>query len=566
MITFDNIYSFHEYLETQTQLTKNYQLSVGLSRLLDQTTDENLREELSHELHFEDVNIEAVELTLATPEADYLKVRAQAVQNNKYKARYNHMLWRSTRNATFAKAAVDAYIILLGSTVLQADDFLDNQAFAQLYQYAFLLSQEVKHRQQELLRLLLDMLGKGQLNGYQESAALKKIISVKGIPKDVLKEIFDYANSVLDSGAKEFEKEFLQLQVVLAQKIGEDLKAYQNRLGDYYFNKGKDGDGFMAHRYFVDALEQFKKSGNTAKFEEVSVALQKEKANLSFSKTEVEIKDAAISELYNTMEEEVDRLVSALSASEIYDHLCLSPDIFPKADQLDVEIVPAMFELVSVMVFDGNANIDPNAKGGIRPYAIFLNNFSLHILRMFFYKGFKSGKLTFENLHAHLMDNTWYGDIIESKRQAERPVQYRWLDLLAPSLEQFFKQMESDIELNIVNNSAYQLPIDSLAMKFEGLLRAFSERLDAQTIELKDSGTQERISFEKLFENEKFKQTVPADDIAFFTYMFTQKGMNLRNNVAHCFYKPKDYSVAFMWFLIVAVLKLGNYKFQPVTA
>jgi hypothetical protein len=106
------------------------------------------------------------------------------------------------------------------------------------------------------------------------------------------------------------------------------------------------------------------------------------------------------------------------------------------------------------------------------------------------------------------------------------------------------------------------LAIDSLVIKFEGLLREFSRAIGAQTIEIKENGTEERISFEKLLENKKFKNLIPEDDIALFKFLFTSAGMNLRNNIAHCFYKTKNYSPALMFLLIAALLKLGNYKFD----
>jgi len=85
--------------------------------------------------------------------------------------------------------------------------------------------------------------------------------------------------------------------------------------------------------------------------------------------------------------------------------------------------------------------------------------------------------------------------------------------------------------------------------------------IGAQTIEIKDDGTEERIGFEKLLDNEKLKTLIPEDDIAFFKFLFTSKGMNLRNNVAHCFYKTKNYTSDVMLLLIVALLRLGNCKF-----
>ena len=39
----------------------------------------------------------------------------------------------------------------------------------------------------------------------------------------------------------------------------------------------------------------------------------------------------------------------------------------------------------------------------------------------------------------------------------------------------------------------------------------------------------------------------------------TNNGINLRNNIAHCFYLPTEYTPRWMWLLIVAILKLGAF-------
>ena len=65
------------------------------------------------------------------------------------------------------------------------------------------------------------------------------------------------------------------------------------------------------------------------------------------------------------------------------------------------------------------------------------------------------------------------------------------------------------------------------------------------------------FAFDK--DNEKLKALLPEDDIALFKFLFTSEGMNLRNNIAHCFFQTKNYSAGTMLLLITALLKLGNY-------
>jgi hypothetical protein len=42
-------------------------------------------------------------------------------------------------------------------------------------------------------------------------------------------------------------------------------------------------------------------------------------------------------------------------------------------------------------------------------------------------------------------------------------------------------------------------------------------------------------AFTRLLDNEKLMAILPEDDVAFLKFLFTSEGMNLRNNVSHCF-------------------------------
>ncbi|MDT0293692.1 DUF4209 domain-containing protein [Mesonia ostreae] len=240
----------------------------------------------------------------------------------------------------------------------------------------------------------------------------------------------------------------------------------------------------------------------------------------------------------------------------------VSDQIFPKAKVLDEKINSVMMDLVSTMSFDINKNVSSNKKSSFNPYHIQLQNFALRHLWLVFSKGLKNNKISYQSLRKFLKNNTWYGIESSTRNPAGELETYNWLQVLLPALDSYFMQSQIDIKTNTNSYSGYILSIDSLVLNFEGILREFSRNIGAQTIDIKENGTQERISFEKWLDNEKLKNLVPEDDIALFKFLFTSDGMNLRNNIAHCFYKAKDYSAAIMWLLICAFLKLGNYKIK----
>lgn len=56
-------------------------------------------------------------------------------------------------------------------------------------------------------------------------------------------------------------------------------------------------------------------------------------------------------------------------------------------------------------------------------------------------------------------------------------------------------------------------------------------------------------------------QVFVEEDIEFFEYVLTSKGLNIRNNVAHAFYIPQDYGITYATLVFLCILRLA--KFRP---
>lgn len=379
-----------------------------------------------------------------------------------------------------------------------------------------------------------------------------------------LTEFYKYSNNVINKNIyPELKKEYLSLLILLSKKLGKSTKLFQNKLGDIHLEESeKHKESFIVHNYYLKALKEYQLAGNKQKVEDVTVLIEKAKDHLNFKQIKVEHSSDELQKWYKSLNNLTTELVENYKSKDIYEYLILSEQIFPKAKLLDEKVKSTLMDLVSTMNFDINRNVSGSSIGGINPYYIHLKNFSLQHLLLIFSKGTKNGKISFETLRQFLKNNTWYGTDITIINPDGKEEVLNWIDLLLPSLNSFFQHSEIDLKTHKNNPSGYILCIDSLVLKFEGALRAFSRKIGAQTIEVKENGTQERISFDKLLENEKLINLIPSDDIALFKFLFNSDKLNLRNNIAHCFYKPKDYSASIMWLLICAFLKLGNYKFD----
>ncbi|PKL80379.1 MAG: hypothetical protein CVV25_04415 [Ignavibacteriae bacterium HGW-Ignavibacteriae-4] len=576
---FENLDEYYNYLESDNSLIIDISISNSLLELRDKIEDADLKKYCSYELFFNDYifrdgnsnpkyhdidRSSYPNLDLFNDDLDYIKIRAEKTVNPKYKAKYNHLLWNSEhKHRSFATLAIDNYLAFLKTVSFNYQDSLSNQSFGSYFQNLFILSQYSNFKKDEVIQFLISHLGKYIINSYTEYSLVNFIVK-KGKKIDIsnFNTFFEYSKCIIENKTyPELLEEYLGLQIILSQKISVPPKPFHNRLAEFYITKSEEHKGsFIVHDFYLKALVQYKKAGNKEKIEDVTVLIEKAKKNLNFELLEVENTDEEFQKIWDLFNKETDEIIDKYDSKGIYTYLILCDKIFPNAAVLYEEIRPVALDLVSVMNFDINKNVTGNKKSGIDPYSIYIQSFSINYLWMIISKGFKKGKVTLNTIIDFLKENSWYGQDFTSVNTEGQVEGFNWIELLSPSLFSFFNQIEIDIKQNKNSSIGYILPIDSLVIKFEGLLREFSKHIGAQTIEIKENATQERISFEKLLDNVKLNEIIPEDDIAFFKFLFTSDGMNLRNNVAHCFYQTKNYLASTMLLLITALLKLGNYK------
>jgi hypothetical protein len=580
---FENLEEYYDYLEKDTSLIRNYSIANKLNSIIEKTKDATDKKVLSYEMFFNDLNFEKgilipkhsigqksyPELSLFDDDFEYIKSRAtsEKVLNFRNKAKYNHIIWESPKkHIEYAKRAIDNYFALLEKISLPIDDNLTNRGFTLIYENLFILSEAVNYKKREIIGFLTSHLNKDELNGHQKYSLIDFIVSKgKKVNKEYVEDFFNYSRSVIDNDLyPEFSKEYLNLLIFICSKKGITAQKYHNKLGDFHIlDSEKHKENFAVHDYYLKAIKQYQKAGNKEKVEKVTVLIEKAKDNLNFKSIKSEHSSPELQKWWDNLKAYTTELIDNGESKDVYEYLILAK-IFPKANMLDKKVKTVMMDLFSTINFDINRNVSGSENNGINSYNLYIQNFTLGHLWLIFTKGMKDQKIGIESLKDYFENHTWYGeDIITTNADGVKET-FNWLDLLMPSFANYFIQSEIDLKKNENSETGYILSIDSLVLKFEGVLRSFSRNIGAQTIDIKENGTQERISFEKLLKNEKIKDIIPEDDIVFFKFIFTSEGMNLRNNIAHCFYKPKNYSAAVMWLLACAFLRLGNYKFNNI--
>jgi DNA-binding MarR family transcriptional regulator len=158
----------------------------------------------------------------------------------------------------------------------------------------------------------------------------------------------------------------------------------------------------------------------------------------------------------------------------------------------------------------------------------------------------------------YLNEHTWLGAVRIKTDLGGLRKTVTWLPLIQPALIEFFLQLEAS-QASKLYTPSYILCIDSLATKFEGLLRDFCERAAVPTSELKTKGMQTKF-INAILEHQLIREHFSEDDLLLFYYVLTDKGQDIRNNVAHTFYEPANYTFEKMALLIFALFRIGQYE------
>lgn len=137
---------------------------------------------------------------------------------------------------------------------------------------------------------------------------------------------------------------------------------------------------------------------------------------------------------------------------------------------------------------------------------------------------------------------------------------YSWFQQIDYILKDFFRQ----VNLYLSGKSPdWRLIIDTLPMKFEGILRDMISIKGGVITKINSNGKTSDLLLDELLNEDKFLKIFDKDDKNLFEYVFTNKGLNVRNYVAHGFYKPIDYSLEKAILCFLCVMRLAKANITP---
>lgn len=159
---------------------------------------------------------------------------------------------------------------------------------------------------------------------------------------------------------------------------------------------------------------------------------------------------------------------------------------------------------------------------------------------------------------------TTFGDIISFKR-GDNEINYCWFDKVDTAIKDFLFQFDKTIK---GKSTDWKVSITMMTTQFESILRDYMCLYGNGNSKLHGRSKQEirEMLFDDLL-NEVEKLTFKhgdsvfsANDMMLFRLTFTNKGLNIRNNIAHGFYAPKDFTCDKAVLVFLCLLRLVRFK------
>ena len=517
---------------------------------------------------------------------NYIKLRISSSNSSILKARYNHLLWKcpsGIKQTKYAAAAIKNYIFSIKEYYrLFKENGNSNSSFqiGELFEKLSGISNEIKFDNTELKELSNFLIFKAEsLEFYLIHGILVDMLKYPKIFKSI-----DFTNTLTL-----FEKELksdtelddlilgheqLSTAIKIAKKLGEDHKKWHNEKGLAFLRlaeKITNKDRFWIKQdYHAKAISEFKLAKNiqnrknTEKlYSDLKPTIKLATVQIPYSKDIQNILKDHDKYLKNKSNE-----LLKLEPSEIYRFISVG-NFFPNYETTlkASKNTNTFLTYLTSISFDKNKNITKGKtenKVLKNVYDAYKNQLDTTVLPQLHYiiiLGIKSGKLTFRNFINFLVEETWIGKTHLRYDLGGNEIQINWIEQLSPAIVEFFLQTQAWC-LSEYHRPSFILCTDSFTLKMEGIFRGFCEIAGIPTSADQEKGMQE-IYINNVFDNELIIEYFNEDDRLFFNYLFSNDGgLNLRNNIAHCFYTPRDYHPDKMLLLIAALLRLGKYDYK----
>ena len=501
---------------------------------------------------------------LTCQEIDYLKDRVVVEENPYLIARYAHMLFTLEKNNSYAQRAADAYLVL-------AKDYLSKLytedrhiiGFMELVEAYCGLCSVTKYNIEACKKQIMDWLDIPGHHLFYYERLLELIAGSRIFKRGDILGYTDKAISWFQDHRDDSHSEsYLEVCLSIAKKEGNTLKPVYELMGqtqlDLIEDSTHDTSGVIKAERLGTASKFYKLAGNKKRSDELLRELNAHKNTLQLDVISHTMKAEDVATIVECNQTIAEYHLKQHEKTVFYP-IALDRRIVPKADH-SLSDENDFLRFVTTSYYDINLNSHKLSQFELDRREYF-QGFQVEIescLPIYFrelIKKMEEQQRDFLAEGLHYFKHTWFSRELQNG-YADDPQIYTWMPMLRPSFEILISASKKDRTGYL--DFQEQMAFDQLAVKFEGLLRDLCSCAGITTTKTYEDRIVAK-DINELLQSDELKLVFNEEDMRLWQFAFTGSGYNIRNNVAHAFYRPKDYSIALSNILLLAYIKLAKY-------
>jgi len=508
---------------------------------------------------------------------EYLNERIETTRNYLLKARYNHFLYCLTRNNQYGNQAIEEYqrtLLLYINNTKQENIYLN---FQDVFEIIISLTKSTKYKTEEL---------KEQVHNYLKDFKIHgriKTYIIDSISETILFKVkeLDYIPELCCALAKKeikhrFIKINLQLGLGIARKLENTImqRTINELLGDNEYKNIKPYDGkpesmLIPHQnrsVYKKIILYYKNAHNVEKQDKAILEYNANKRNCKWPKINVIGKAENEEEKQKMLEEVFYSIIDSSTQNIIYQLVFGNKLLFISDESLekhaDENKNRILFQEFDLSCIDLNNNEKSEKVRDFLRFELYYKCLPIPVNLAFniIITSSEAKKLSYKNMAKVLCSDLFFGQELFVTRNGHN-LPYNWFSMIDIGLKSFFEQCS----LLIKNKQPdWRFSIDFLSLKFEGILRDMVGLIDGVITKVDKDGNTTDMLLDDLLRSDSIKKVFNKDDINLFQYTFTSKGCNIRNYVAHSFYKPQDYTRFNTVLVLLCVLRLAKFNYTRI--
>lgn len=498
--------------------------------------------------------------------------RRMATTNNQFLVyRYSYFAYLLSNNRTYAEKAVDALIGSIDSLLPRDTDDYPSRAIDAI-EALLTLSKRIKYRQADSKTLIWNILD-GNYGCRTKIVILEDAQLVAFFHSSDAERIAEKCRQLIPDTTEHWTEICCSIGLHYAAKIQAKGKSYAD-----YFNEAL-GDMEMAQlvdiasepnnialphmndSHLERAMLYYKDAGATEKMLDAQKKYNANKKNLKYLRfvSTKETNNDVVTYYHqlneNILNDEFSHLMWNLSNPVRF----LLPSIKMIKERMTDEMATTEQSGFEDKIKDINGNTQDAGEDFRfwRMYETWLLNIVRYPVLELILSAVKQKKLTYAKVKNWMTRTTCFGLPIEYPRNND-VVTASWFSQIDYAVKALIQQYQRTLDKKPTD---WRIPIEVLSIRFEGILRCIVDDQGGLTIKTGRNGITFEALLDDLLHAPCLLTVFREDDIDFFKYVLTSKGLNIRNNVAHAFYIPQDYGITQATLVFLCILRLT--KFLP---